>query len=285
MKKTKKKDMGKNMREKTKKGKTAGACFFIYKMRIEKTLAYRFDVFSNIIFQCIAMFANAFFWKAIYRGYDVVNGVAVQDMLSYTIVSAMMSVLLLTGVENRVAESVRQGSVATDMLKPIPLFSIYFFEDLGTVTTSAILNGLPILLVGCLFITIPVPASGVHFLLFLVSFLLSFFVNWLFAALFSLIAFIAMDMSPLIQVKKHVLRLLSGSIIPIWFFPGWLRGFLQCLPFVYIYQLPLDLYIGKITPMEALPRMGIQILWIGILFAAFLYFQGAVRKKVMVQGG
>lgn len=72
------------------------ACGFIYKMRIQKALAYRFDVFANIIFQCIAMFATAFFWKAIYSGYDSVQGAGVDDMLTYTVVSAVMSILFAT---------------------------------------------------------------------------------------------------------------------------------------------------------------------------------------------
>ena len=59
-----------NMNKKSNKS----AYSFIYKMRIQKALAYRFDVFANIIFQCIVMFATAFFWKAIYSGYDSVQG-------------------------------------------------------------------------------------------------------------------------------------------------------------------------------------------------------------------
>ena len=56
-------------------------------------------------------------------------------------------------------------------------------------------------------------------------------------------------------MKKHLIRLLSGSIIPIWFFPDWLADILNLLPFVYIYQLPLDIYIGSATNDEICRRI------------------------------
>lgn len=258
---------------------------FIYRMRIQKALAYRFDVFANIIFQCIVMFSTAFFWKAIYSGYDNVEGAGVHDMLTYTVVSAVMSILFTTTVEFKLMESVEKGTVAMDMLKPVPLFSIYFFEDLGNITSLFFINGLPILLIGSLFIGVPLPADRVSAVLFFVSLILSFLINWLFAALFSLLSFVTINMHPLIQVKKHILRLLSGSIIPVWFFPEWAQGILNVLPFVYIYQLPLDLYIGRYTLHTAIPKLTIQLVWLIILSGLFYITEKSMTKKVMVQGG
>lgn len=50
---------------------------YIYTTRIQKSLAYRFDVFASIVFQCIVMFATSFFWKALYSNSDTVMGVGV----------------------------------------------------------------------------------------------------------------------------------------------------------------------------------------------------------------
>jgi len=231
------------------------------------------------------MFATSFFWKALYSNSDTVMGVGVQEMLTYTIISALMSIFLTTKVEDRVIESVRQGSVAMDMMKPINLFGIYFAEDLGYLTSLLFQNAIPIIVIGSLFITIPRPASWYHFLAFLGSFLMSFFINWFLSAIFAMWAFSILNMNPLVQAKRHIIRLLSGSIVPIWFFPSWLAKILNCLPFVYIYQLPLDLYIGKGTPASMLPRLAIQFAWLMILAAAFAILQKRVLRKVMVQGG
>ena len=147
------------------------------------------------------------------------------------------------------------------------------------------MNVIPIILIGGFFIATPLPANGTYAALFVLSFILSFMVNWLFAALFSLLSFVTINMSPLVQVKKHVLRLLSGSIIPIWFFPDQVKFILELLPFIYIYQLPLDIYIGKYSYNVILLKMGIQLLWVIFLFAAFLIAERHMQRKVMVQGG
>lgn len=261
------------------------AYYYVYKTRIQKTLAYRFDVYGNIIWQCIVMFASSYFWKALYTGYETVQGVRVEDMMTYTIVSSMMSLFFITFVEQRVIQSVEKGTVATDMLKPIRLFGIYFFEDLGYTTSLLVQNVLPIFVIGSMFIGVPMPASVPHLLLFLLSVIMAYLINWLFAACFSTWAFTAINMNPMVQVKKHLIRLLSGCVIPIWFFPEWLRNVLQTLPFVYIYQLPLDIYIGKYEWNVLLGKMGMQVLWLVILWLLFLYLEKRVTKHVLVQGG
>lgn len=261
------------------------AYFFVYKTQIQKSLAYRFDVYGNVVMQCIVMFATAFFWKALYREEGMVQGVTVEQMLIYTVVSSMMSVLFMTNVERRVMKSVEKGTVATDMLKPVHLFSIYFFEDLGMVTALIFQNLLPIFLIGSVCIQLPKPAGFYSFGLFLLSLLMAFLINWLLAACFSTWAFTAINMDPMIQVKKHLIRLVSGSIIPMWFFPDWLAKIMNLLPFVYIYQLPLDLYIGKYEMVHIYPRLGIQFAWVCLLYLLFVLLQNRVTKKVLVQGG
>ncbi len=262
------------------------AYYYIYKIRIQKTLAYRFDVYGNILMQCIIMFATSFFWRALYAGKTVVQGVAAEQMYTYTIIStAMFSAMFCIDIERRVMTGVEKGTVAVDILKPVNLFAMYFFEDLGKTTAIFFQNVLPILLIGTVFIGVPKPANVGAFFLFLVSFVMAFLINWLLAACFSMWSFKLVNMDPLLQVKKHLIRLLSGSIIPMWFFPEWLAGILNCLPFVYIYQLPLDIYIGKAGMEEIIPRLGIQLVWVIVLYAVFYLLQKNTMRNLMVQGG
>lgn len=39
---------------------------------------------------------------------------------------------------------------------------------------------------------------------------------------------------------------LSGSVVPIWFFPDWFQRISALFPFIYIYQFPIGLdMVGK----------------------------------------
>ena len=135
---------------------------FVYKTQIIRSFTYKYDVYGNIIMQTIIMITSAFFWRALYE-FDIskpnsdvmVNGVRLEDMLTYIIMSSVLSVLLSTNVERRIESSVRNGSISTDMMKPLNIFGIYLSEDLGRITALIFQNILPILIIGRLFIKVP----------------------------------------------------------------------------------------------------------------------------------
>lgn len=257
----------------------------IIKTGIIRSLAYKFEVYSNILMQTIIMIASAYFWKALFKNADVVQGVNVNTMLVYTVVSSMISIVLSSDVEWRIMRSVNKGTIAIDMMRPINVFSIFFAEDIAKLISLFFQNLLPVFIIGSLIIGVPKPASFMAFCLFLVSLIMAFFINWFIAVMFGMISFWAFEMSAIFQVKKHLIRLLSGSIIPIWFFPNWLQNVLNALPFAYLYQLPLDIYIGKATDTDIVRGMLVQFTWLAIVAVMFLCFERRVIKKVMVQGG
>lgn len=258
---------------------------YVYKVQILKSMAYKFDVYGNIIMQTIIMIATAFFWKALYKSADNMNGVTVDTMLSYTVVSSMVSVLLTTNVENRIMESVQKGTIAIDLMRPVNIFKVLLAENLGGVTALIFQNLIPIFIIGGLLVKFPIPASASDGLLFVLSMVLAFLINWYIAEIFGMWAFKIIEMSALIQVKKHLIRLLSGSMIPIWFFPTWLKSILECLPFVYIYQMPISIYVGQYTKESLQRGLVIQIVWTVALYCIKSYLEKRVTKSVMIQGG
>lgn len=258
---------------------------YVIKTQIIKSMTYEFNVYGNIIMQTIIMITSAYFWRALYKGRGMVGDVDADSMLTYVVVSSLLSVLLITNVERRIQTSVVKGTVATDMMKPVNIFGVYFAEDIGNIIALIFQNMLPILIIGSLMIKVPRMADIRDLPLLIISVAESFLINWLIAALFGMIAFTAVNIDALIQVKKHLLRLLSGSIIPIWFFPPGVARVLESLPFVYIYQLPLSIYIGRGDRAQHLGQMGIQSLWLVILTGLFFYAQSRAARKVMVQGG
>lgn len=245
------------------------AYLYMIKIRIQSALAYRFNVVSTILIQCLLMFAMACFWKAAYGGTGTVAGVGEQDMLTYTVISVIMGNLLTMGVEGRIESSVRNGNVALDMLKPVNIYGIYLAEDLGDMVVAFFQIAVPLLLLGTVMFGFPVPASAFHFVLFLVSFAIGYFINWMLAALLGMCAFKVISMGPMRNVKGFIMKLLSGSVIPLWFFPEGIRAFLECLPFVNIYQLPLGIYIGRYSYGEMFRLTVLQLFWCMVLRMIF----------------
>lgn len=259
--------------------------FFVAKIRIQTALAYRFNVFSTILIQCLIMYAMSCFWIAAYSGKEMVSGVSRRDMITYTTISVIMGNLLTIGVQNRIARSVRSGSVALDLLKPVNIYGVYLAEDVGDCVAAFFQRAIPLLLVGTVMFGFPTPASLLHFVLFLFSFCIGYLINWILAALLGLCAFKMLRLGPLVNAKGFIMKLLSGSIFPLWFFPAGFRRVLEMLPFMNIYQLPLGIYVGQYTMHEIMLRTMLQLFWCVILWLLFDVLQKKASAVVLIQGG
>lgn len=231
------------------------AYIYVAKMRIQTMLAYRLHVWTYLIMQCLMMAAIGFFWRAVYGDAEAAHGVTGDMMITYTVISMLMNSLYYMGVEDRIADSVKSGSIATDMIKPINLFSLYFAEDIGNIIFNLFFSTIPMFIVAVLIFGLPVPASAEHFWLFLASFLLGYGINWTFSATFALISFSAIDLGPVFSIKYHFVNMLSGAIIPLWFFPEWLRDAMYFLPFVYMFRSRLVCTSGNTPPRNALQSL------------------------------
>jgi len=263
------------------------AYLYFIKVRIMISLAYRFETISSVLIQFIILSVNAFFWRAVYANYGngTVQNTDLNQMLIYSVMSILLGCFFCKSVEGKLRQKIRDGSVAADYVKPINLFGMFFADDIGEIIVNIIQRFIPVIVFSCIFIAPPVPASALHFLLFLLSACVSFFILWFIAAIFGLLNFWLIDIGPIGGAKDIIISFLSGSIIPIWFFPESIQKILAFTPFIYIYQTPIGIYIGRTGIDEALKVIAIQILWGVIFYGLFSFIKTKALKNIMVQGG
>lgn len=261
------------------------AYFYLAKLKIQQALTYRFDFITTFLLQCIIMFSVSYFWIAAYKDVDFVFDVNKKNMLTYTTISILMSNMLSIGIQYTILEDIRSGNISFSLLRPANTFLLYFSKDIGELFVSIFQKNIPLLLISCVFFGLPLPASSFHFIFFLFSFVCSFLINWLLAALMGLLAFKTLSIGPLMAVKGNLLKLLSGSIVPLWFFPNTFQKVLEFLPFVSIYQFPLGIYIGKYSISESIYKIIFQILWTVALYIVFLCCKKKIQNILLIQGG
>jgi ABC-2 type transport system permease protein len=260
------------------------AYWYIAKMRILTTLAYRFEVFAAVGSQLILMLASVFIWETAYSGGNS-NSIQLNQIVTYTIISILLSSVFICDVQDTIYHKVREGQIVVDFYRPITLLGCYLADDLGTMMSSVVNKVVPLFLLASLFFNVPLPSSFLSFLLFIPSCLLSYAILWLLSALVGLISFWFMELGNMGMVKDSIVRILSGSIVPLWFFPSSVQTISKFLPFQYTYQTPLAIYIGEITPLEAMKAMCIQLVWIALLYALLYAVWNKAKKKTLIQGG
>lgn len=249
-------------------------------------MAYRSGFFINLAVQIILLFVSAFFWRAAFAGgTGAVASVNEQQMLIYSVMSIVLSNLFTVSVENSIRSKLRGGDISVDYIKPVNIFLLYFSEDVGSMVTSLFQSVLPILVCSALFIVAPKPASFAALLLFLISAAQSFLLLWMISALFGLLYFKAIELGPLGTIKDYLIKILSGTFVPIWFFPRVVQKVLNYLPFIYTYQLPLGIYIGRTSFPDACRGLLVQAGWIALFFILFVFCKNRIEKNLFVQGG
>jgi ABC-2 type transport system permease protein len=79
--------------------------------------------------------------------------------------------------------------------------------------------------------------------------------------------------------------ILSGIMVPIPLFPDWAQTVLLALPFRGLADTPFRIYVGHITPAEALPAIAHQLVWAAVFIAVGRWMVLRGQQRVVIQGG
>src|ERR1700733_537847 len=243
---------------------------------------YRMEVFTNVGSLIVRLYLMKAVWTSLYAQNAAPAGVPLHAVLTYTVVALLMSLVLEIDGTRAIREKIREGTIATDLMKPISL-PLYFFSDgVGMTLLHAILI-VPALILSLIIVRIDVPPAHV-LAAFALSFLLGYLVNFLLNFLMNCVAFWTLETFAIQLMVRWVSDLLSGQIVPLIFFPGVLQKIVLALPFAAIYSTPLLIYLGKIPPSGYLVAMAAQVGWcIGFAVLSWMV-GGAAQRRVVVQG-
>ena len=156
--------------------------------------------------------------------------------------------------------------------------------DLGLAMAGATFAFVPMLII---FLVFKMPAVvGFNLLLVPISLLLSFVLSFCFDYLIGVTSFYTESIWGLVTVKKIVIGVFSGLMIPIAFFPQGMQRVLAALPFQAIYHTPLSMIVDPTLSLLDCARMlGIQLFWVVIMFLAGRLFYLQAVKTLTINGG
>jgi ABC-2 type transport system permease protein len=193
----------------------------------------------------------------------------------------LLSVILLWG-GSELAERVRSGDIAIDLLRPWDLQAALLAEDLGRAGFSVLIRFTAPMLAGALFYDLRLPSSPLTWLVFAVAVALAVVVSFGMRFLMNLTAFWLLDWRGVFGLYWVISGVLAGLVVPIGLFPQWARVAIWCTPFPAMVQVPADLLIER-GPAPAM--LAHQLGW---AIALLLLGRVALRRgerTLVVQGG
>ncbi|GBF77312.1 daunorubicin ABC transporter permease [Paenibacillus sp. 598K] len=257
----------------------------IIRIRFLMMLAYRVNYYSGIIIYAINIGAYYFLWQAIYGSQQVLGGFTINQMTTYIAVSWMARAFYFNNLDREIADEIRDGSVAIQFIRPYSYLMVKLMQGLGEGLFRLLLFMVPGMVVVCLIFPVTLPTDPLVWGWYALMLFFSFLINTQINMLTGLCAFFIENNTGLIRMKRVLVDLFSGVIIPMSFFPGWLEGIMRWLPFQAITYLPSSVFTGRTPIGEAGGVFGLQVLWCVLLALPIWAVWRAARTRLFVQGG
>lgn len=191
-------------------------------------------------------------------------------------------------MENDIFDSIINGNIAYELCRPISIYNMRFARSIATQLARAVLRCFPILIVA-VFIPSPygidVPASPMHFFLFLLTLFLGLAVTVTFCLLIYVLAFFTISPQGLRMVFTSCVEFFAGAAIPLPFFPDKIQAIMELLPFASMQNVALRIYSASMSRAEIERAILLQMFWLATIVITGKLLCRFSEKRVIVQGG
>lgn len=258
----------------------------IARASLQIVFAYRAGFLLNMVgtvFYVVAMF---YLWQTIFAGNSAaMAGFTWSQMKAYILVAFVLNSLMSWYDEGWTGRDIREGQIATDLCRPMDIQASRFGMAIGPLPTellTALLVGAAVILA---FGGVEAPADPLHAALFVVSAGLATFIKFGLIWCVSMAAFWTTSLFGVVSARVAIQNIFSGALIPLAFFPDWLRLLSGILPFQAMVSTPALTYLGKFDGPTTALMLGIQAAWaVGLILLGRLLWSRAVRV-VTIYGG
>ena len=247
-------------------------------------LTYRAATLAGLFTNAVFGVLIAAVYAALYDGRAEATVAGFTRAEALTFVWAGQSLLMTIHIWGwwEIATSVQSGDVVTDLMKPVSYYGYWLSRDLGRAACHALTRLVPTLLFGALLYDLALPGAIATWPAFALSVALAVVVSFAWRFLLNASAFWLMDVRGIVATSLVVTTFWSGLLVPLAFFPPWLRTIAEALPFRAMVMLPIEVLLGHGATSTAL---GVQVFWAVALALLGHGVLALAVRKVVVQGG
>lgn len=267
-----------------------GAYAAVGRMRFQTVLVYRSDFVIALVVLLLQIFALRVLWTAVYDGRENVAGngdagqIGLSTQIAYATLAALQFWLFNSWAASPIPQRIREGKIAIDLSRPIGLLQQGIAGSVGAtiaLVPFAVL-ALPFaLLVG----RAAAPASGSALVGYVLATLVAYAIATLLTTLTAMIGFWTLETGGFILSYRVFAQFFAGALVPLWFMPDWMRAVAEVLPFQATTYAPVAIYLGQVDGSAIWTTIGLQLVWVGVLWLLLRLVWSRALRRVVVQGG
>lgn len=261
-------------------------------------MAYRFNILTWALVTVFEVACLIFLWLAVYQsstgGIDSsINGFTYKEMIAYVVLTTIFGFVTFNDDTLWfINQDIRKGTIGNFLIKPISYRGKFIASNIGAFLMMSLVFGMPLytcalgVLIGIGFLpVISIWDFIAHFGLFLIASALACLLNGAISYIFGVLCFYTSAAWGLNALKTTMISFLSGTLLPIAFFPNVFRDIVSYMPFAGMSQNPVLILMMKYSYLECAKVILISLGWLILLeIIGKLLFNHAI-KLVTVQGG
>jgi ABC-2 type transport system permease protein len=228
---------------------------------IKQVSNYRFEMWLGAITRFIGLGGLLILWTVIYKEN---KGLNVREIVSYLLIANSVRDAVDAQhlrLSRELISEIKLGTISSHLLRPINTKLFFYFRFFGNRSINLMFD-LLLFIVG-LSLSPPKSVWGVVF--FFVSVIIAIGLTYCFNVLVGVTAFWTTEASGIRNVVNHFIKVFSGSMIPLSYFPELSKNIILLLPFPVLSYLPAVFISGKEISSENFRSFLVSLIWLLIL--------------------
>lgn len=258
----------------------------VLKSAIKKETAYKFEFSIFIIATIVGMSVFYFVWTSIYsyNHVDVLGGLTLQQMITYVIISMAITPFIWHMTDRMIDYDITKGGITSMLTHPLRIQPYIFFRDSGHNIMAFLIQTIPSIILAFIIFKISIP-NIFNLIAFFISAFMGLLISFSISFLVWLSAFWTEKSDGIRRFKEAIIGLFSGFLIPIYLFPAWIQPLLFLLPFQAIFNTPLSIFIEKVSGVQIIFALLVQVFWAAVLLLTGHIIWKKARIKYSAHGG
>jgi ABC-2 type transport system permease protein len=265
----------------------------VFAGRFQLMLQYRAAAVAGFVTQCWFGVIRILIFAAFYAGGAAHAPMSLANAVTYTWLGQAFLAFLPWAPDPDVADMVRTGAVAYERLRPVDTYAWWYVRalawSLARVAPRAVLMvafaSVLLPLVGLGKWALPPPQSLAAAGFFALSAVGMVLLSAAITLVINTVVVATMTDKGAGALAAAVVNMLSGLVLPLAFFPDWLRPWLRAQPVAGLIDIPFSIYFGGISGWSAAGAIALQFGWVAILVLAGRAWLGRSMRRLQVQGG
>lgn len=254
---------------------------------LRSELTHRGQTWVGMASQVLQLLAKVAIWMSTFALIgNSINNITLADMITYAIFSA--AVISAWDYEDFILETgalIRSGDISQILILPVAFPLHCFSVQLGRMLARALFVVAPSALVAALLFGVSPPSSPIELVMAVILSINSFVLLFLMSMVCALLSFWLMTAYSIQRLLQSLLAVLSGSFLPLWFFPSGLASVVAVTPFPWIGYYPVATYLGKFSLAQSILLLAGGLTWSLLFWVAVVVLWERAKLRIVVQGG